>query len=132
MATLASILQLQEHESRFEFLVEELCHPAYDSSDNQVIYIVVGHDSSRYMAILSYLCDQVIPKTLTRNQKCQLLHNAPHYTLVSGNLYRKSLDEMLLRCLKLEESKKEITEVHDGICGAHSNGLTLARKLLAS
>ena len=34
MATLASILQLQENESQFEFLVEELCHRTYDSSDN--------------------------------------------------------------------------------------------------
>ena len=37
MATLASILQLQEHESCFEFLVEELCQLAYDSPDNEVI-----------------------------------------------------------------------------------------------
>ena len=29
MVTLSSILQLQEHESQFEFLVEELRHPAY-------------------------------------------------------------------------------------------------------
>jgi len=130
MATLASILQLQEHESRFEFLVEELCHPSYDSSDNQVIYTIVGHDSSRYTAIFSYLYDQVIPKTLTHNQKCQLICNASHYTLVSGDLYKKSLDRMFLRCLELEESKKALVEVHEGICGAHSNGLALARKLL--
>ena len=130
MATLASILQLQEHESRFEFLVEELRHPAYDSSDNQVICTVVGHDSSRYAPIFSYLRDQVIPETLTRNQKRQLLRNASHYTLVSGDLYRKGLDGTLLRCLELEESEKALAEVHDGICGAHSNGLALARKLL--
>ena len=126
MATLVSILQLQEHESRFEFLVEELCHPAYNSSDNQVICTVVGHDSSRYVAIFSYLCDQVIPKILTHNQKFQLLCNTSHYTLVSGDLYRKGLDKMLLRCLELEESEKALAKVHDGICGAHSSGPTLA------
>ena len=57
MATLASILQLQEHESSFEFLVEELHYPTYDSFDNQVICTIVGHDSSCYVAIFSYLCD---------------------------------------------------------------------------
>ena len=57
MATLASIIQLQEHESWFEFLVEELHHPAYDSLDNQVIYTIVGHDSSRYAIVFSYLHD---------------------------------------------------------------------------
>ena len=64
------------------------------------------------------------------NQKFQLLHNASHYTLVSGDLYRKVLDRTLLRCLELEESEKALAKVHDGICGAHSNGLALAQKLL--
>ena len=45
MAILASILQLEEHESRFEFPVEELCHPAYDFPDGCIIYTMVGHDS---------------------------------------------------------------------------------------
>ena len=50
--------------------------------------------------------------------------------MVSGDLYRKGLDETLLRCLEIEESEKALAEVHGGICGAHSNGLALARKLL--
>ena len=104
MATLASILQLQEYESYFEFLVEELCYPAYDSPNNQVINIVVGHDSSWYTTIFSYLRDQVMPDNLSCNEKCQLICNASHFTLVFGDLYRKSLDGTLLRCLEKEES----------------------------
>ena len=126
MATLASILQLQEHESWIDFLVEELHHPTYGFPNNQVISTIIGHDSSLYAVIFSYLCDQVIPETLTCNPKIQLLYNASHYTLVFGDLYRKNLDKMLLRCLELEESKKTLTKVHDEICGAHSNGLALA------
>ena len=110
--------------------MEELRHPAYDSSDNQVIYTIVGHDSSCYAAIFSYLRDQVIPKTLTRNQKCQFLRNASHYILVFSDLYRRGLDGNFLRFLELEEFEKALAKVHDGICGEHSNGLALARKLL--
>ena len=55
MAILASILQLEEHESCFQFLAEELHHPTYDSLDDCVIYAVVGHDSSCYATIFSYL-----------------------------------------------------------------------------
>ena len=36
------------------------------------------------------------------------------------------LDGTLIRCLELEESKKELAKVYDDICGAHSNGLSLA------
>ena len=110
--------------------MEELRHPTYDSLDNQVIYIVVGHDSSCYVAIFSYLHDQVILETLTHNQKCQLLCNASHYTLFSGDFYRKGLDGMFLRCLEIEEFGKALVEVHGGIFGAHCNGLALAQKLL--
>ena len=95
-----------------------------------MIYTIIGHDSSYYVAIFCYLHDQVIPKTLMCNQRCQLLHNASHYTLVSGDLSRKILDKTLLRCLELEESEKALVEVHNGICGAHSNGLALTQKLL--
>ena len=55
MATLASILQLEEHESCFEFLVEELRHLAYDSPNGCVIHTLVSHDSSCYTTIFSYL-----------------------------------------------------------------------------
>ena len=68
VATLSSILQLQEHESQFEFLMEEPPHPTYDSFDNHVIYTIVGHNSSYYTTIFSYLCDNVIPKNVTCNQ----------------------------------------------------------------
>ena len=47
MDTLASLLQWEQHESRFEFLVEELHHPIYDSKESHVICTHVGHESSR-------------------------------------------------------------------------------------
>ncbi len=46
MANLEYILQLQDHESWFEFLVEELHHPTYDSPDSQVICTIIGHELS--------------------------------------------------------------------------------------
>lgn len=45
-------------------------------------------------------------------------------------LFRRGLDGTLLRCLETEESKHALSKVHEGICGSHSNGFTLARKLL--
>ena len=53
MATLTSILKLEEYESHFEFLVEELPHPAYDSPNDYVMYSMVSHDSSCYSTIFS-------------------------------------------------------------------------------
>ena len=63
-------------------------------------------------------------------EKFQFIYNDSHYTLVSGDLHRKGLDETLLRCLEIDMFKKSLAEVHDDICGSHSNGLALALKLL--
>jgi hypothetical protein len=36
-------------------------------------------------------------------------------------LFYKSLDGVLLQCLGQEEAKKMMSEVHDGLCGAHQS-----------
>lgn len=132
MTTLASILQLEECESRFQFLVEELHYPPYESPGNCVIFTIIGHDSSHCAKIYSYLCDQIISYSLTHNKKWQLIHNVSCYTIIFGDLFRKGLDGSLIRCLEKYESKCALAEVHDVICGSHSNGLGLAQKLLRS
>ena len=63
MATLVALLQLEQHESRFEFLVEELHHPIYDSQESHVICTLVGHKSSCYGALYSYIHDGIILET---------------------------------------------------------------------
>ena len=40
------------------------------------------------------------------------------------------LDDTLLRCLELDESKHALAKVHEGICGSHSSRLKLAHKLI--
>ena len=65
MATLASLLQLPENDFRHEFLVDTLHYPAYNSPDSRMICSVIGHDSSRYHHLYSYLRDQIIPNTFS-------------------------------------------------------------------
>ena len=65
MATLASLLQMLENDLRHEFLVETLLYLAYNSPESRMIYSIVGHDSSCYDHIYSYLRDQIILDGLT-------------------------------------------------------------------
>ena len=130
MATLASLLQMPKNDFKHEFLVDTLHYPAYNSPDSRMICSVIGHDSSRYHHLYSYLCDQIILDTFSQNERCHLICNASRYVLVADNLYRRGLDDTLLRCLEPDESKHALAEVHEGVCGSHSSGLTLARKLM--
>ena len=45
-------------------------------------------------------------------------------------LYKRSRDQVLLRCVNAEEAKRILEEVHDGSCGAHVNGHMMARQVM--
>ena len=130
MANLASLLQMQKNDLWHEFLVDTLHYPAYDTPKTWMIYSIVGHDSSRYHHTYSYLHDQIILDGLTQNEKHHLICNDSWYVIIADDLFRRSLDGTLLRCLEPEESKRALVDVHGGTYGSHSNGLTLAHKLI--
>ena len=48
---------------------------------------------------------------------------------MADTLYRKGLDSTLFRCLQKDELRVSLEEVHVGICGSHSSGFTLAKKI---
>lgn len=130
MATLASLLQTQENQQRYEFLVEELFHLAFNCPDSQTICQLIGHDSSHYGQTYTYLKDNSLPPDLSKNQKRNFICQSSHFTLIADTLFKQGLHSTLLRCLEQEESEKALHEVHDDICGTHSSGLTLSKKLI--
>jgi hypothetical protein len=40
------------------------------------------------------------------------------YTSIDDDLYQRTIDSVLLKCLGEEQAKVAVQEVHDGICGA--------------
>ena len=45
-------------------------------------------------------------------------------------LYKKSKDQMLLRCVDADEAKKIVHEIHEGVYGTHANGHVMARQIM--
>ena len=43
------------------------------------------------------------------------------YALLDGELYRRTLEGLLLKCLGSDQSKVAMGEVHEGICGTHQS-----------
>ena len=43
------------------------------------------------------------------------------YVLLNGQLYYKTVDGVLLKCLNQEEAKVLMGKVHEGICGDHQS-----------
>ena len=51
----------------------------------------------------------------------QLKKRAMRFAFVNDVLYRRSYDQLLLRCLSKKESEEAMHEVHSSICGAHQS-----------
>jgi hypothetical protein len=49
----------------------------------------------------------------------KLRYKAIKYVLLDGQLYHKTIDRILLKCLSQEEAIRMMSEVHEVLCGAH-------------
>ena len=78
--------------------------------------------------IVIYLKDDRLPEDRDRARKVR--YHAEHYLLLNDKLYKRGISTPLLRCLNNEEDKQVFSEIHDGICGNHSGGQSLAHKAL--
>ncbi|KAH9301007.1 hypothetical protein KI387_012590, partial [Taxus chinensis] len=103
---------------------------AYDVPESCLACEVVGPYSPWYEPIFTYLKDSNFPPNISRSEKQSLIHQIARYTLLGVTLYRRGYDGNMLRCLDVTESIQAIKEVHEGVCGAHTNGMVLAKKLL--
>ncbi|KAA3480072.1 Transposon Ty3-I Gag-Pol polyprotein [Gossypium australe] len=66
----------------------------------------------------------------TENDKRTLRRLASDYVLDDEILYKRRKDQVLSRCVDAIESKKILEEVHEGVCGTHANGFTMARQIM--
>jgi len=80
--------------------------------------------------IITYLKDGVIPDDKIKVQKLQ--HMATLCVLLRDILYKKSYSKLhsdpYLRCLRPDETKKVMQEIHYGNCGNHMGSRSLTHK----
>ena len=50
------------------------------------------------------------------------------FSMIDGQLYKRSLGEPYLMCLTPEQGEYVLAELHEGICGNHPGGRTLAHR----
>jgi hypothetical protein len=53
---------------------------------------------------------------------------AKRYTLVEGDLYRRGVNGILMRCITQEDGCELLVDVHGGECGNHVSSRTLVGK----
>ena len=66
--------------------------------------------------------------TNERNIAHKIQIQSTRFSLVNGQLFKRSLDGSYLKCLTTEHGQYVLAELHEGIYGNHPGGRTLAHK----
>ncbi|KAK5773320.1 hypothetical protein PVK06_049626 [Gossypium arboreum] len=80
--------------------------------------------------ILEYIKNQSYPEQANENNKRTIRRMAAGFVLDGDILYKRGKDQVLLRCVDDVEARKILEDVHEGICGTHANGFSMARKIM--
>ena len=85
---------------------------------------------SWYRDLVHYLQDRYLSEHWSPKQRRALRLKSDSYQIIDGVLLRKNYDGVFLRCLKQEDAKKVITELHDGPARVHFFEDTTTHKIL--
>jgi len=64
-------------------------------------------------------------KDPTKKVDRKVRFQATKYVLLEGELYYRTIDGVLLKCLDKEESKVLMGEIHEGACGSHQSAFKM-------
>ena len=73
-----------------------------------------------------YLRTGQLPSERDKAHKLQV--QSARFSLVDGQLFKRSLGGPYLKCLTPKQSQYVLAELHEGICGNHPGGRTLAHR----
>ena len=76
--------------------------------------------------IILYITTGELPDDKSRAHKIQI--QSARFSIIDGQLYKRSLSGPYLKCLTPEQSQYVLAELHEGICGNHPGGRTLAHR----
>ncbi|XP_050125699.1 uncharacterized protein LOC126602934 [Malus sylvestris] len=79
-------------------------------------------------SIIDYLVNGTLPTERLESRNLQI--KSARYYMWNGILVRRSYTGPYLRCLAPPDDLKVLSSIHEGICGNHSGGRSLAQKAL--
>ncbi|KAL5569775.1 hypothetical protein UlMin_026350 [Ulmus minor] len=80
--------------------------------------------------ILQYLAHDELPSD--KNEARRLRAKAARFTILDGQLLRRSFSGPYLKCVTPSEANYILAELHEGECGNHSGGRSLANRALTA
>ena len=111
-------------------ITETIFMPIYDQSSSSIASPQVNQvdkDPPSWMdPVTLYLSTGQLPTKRDKAHKLQI--QAARFSLIDGQLFKRSLGSPYLKCLTPKQSQYVIAELYEGICGNHPGGRTLAHR----
>ena len=87
-------------------------------------------EKSWFYDIQKFIEERKYPDEATLKEKYALRVLARNYASHDGVLYKRMLNGTQLRCLKKDEAKEGMREIHAGVYDSYMNGIILAKKIV--
>ena len=109
-------------------IIEDLCTPS--SPEKEVCQVSQTNPSTSWInPILDFLESDVLPDDKVEAEKIR--RKAPRYWLSEDKkLYKRSFSGPYLLCVPPKTAESKLEELHEGICGSHTGGRSLACQAL--
>jgi ribonuclease HI len=89
--------------------------------------MITKEDDDWRQPFIEYFQHGTLPKD--KRAADQLRKRVLRYAYVGSTLYRRSYDQLWLRCVSGPEAKRVMKEIHSGLCGAHQSGPKMKLKI---
>ncbi|KAL2238352.1 UNVERIFIED_CONTAM: Transposon Ty3-G Gag-Pol polyprotein [Sesamum indicum] len=77
--------------------------------------------------LMMFLSKGILPENSVRARSIKL--KATRFTMIESELYKRTHEGPLLKCLNHEQAEYVLKEIHEGSCGNHSGARSLALKV---
>jgi len=77
--------------------------------------------------IKEFLINGTLP--VNENESRRIQRRSKAYTIINGEVYKRSVTGVLQRCVEPEEGKEMLVEIHQGECGHHASSRALVAKV---
>ncbi|CAH9143682.1 unnamed protein product [Cuscuta epithymum] len=92
------------------------------------VQAITTRDADWIDCLIKYINEGVLPAEEVEAKVTKM--RAPSYTILNEKLYKRSYNGTLLKCLRPDEAKVAMEEIHAGICSAHQGAHTMSRKVI--
>ncbi|XP_074292158.1 uncharacterized protein LOC141619015 [Silene latifolia] len=128
LSKLAALINNPDHIDNMPICVERRSSPAYV---NAIDDAEEGETEPWYTTILKFKEKGEYPPDLdTCGKRALRMSSAQFICTDDGQLYKKTVQGVLLRCIDKPTTEKDMKEVHDGEYGTHMNAHMLVHKII--